>query len=198
MQPPSAGKSHRRVTDCTPAGGAFLFCEEKEPKVIQGCALKTRRTGTPARNGCAVPDRGLNGAYKVPQAHLPPPGLPRFGGGERPPFLCKPIALLTITMGQRLGSLQALTSPERRTAALHLSAHPGPFPAIGKGGGGKVGVPSGSQDPMGRGGRTAAGRAARSVTEGQLDSSGGCARRAPAATLGAILCAVRIDFRLPP
>ena len=33
--------------------------------------------------------------------------------------------------------------------------------------------------------------------EGQHDSSGGCARRAPAATLGAILCAVRIDFRLP-
>ena len=33
--------------------------------------------------------------------------------------------------------LQALTYPERRTAALHLSAHPGPFPAIGKGGGGK-------------------------------------------------------------
>ena len=33
--------------------------------------------------------------------------------------------------------LQALTYPERRTAVLHLSAHPGPFPAIGKGGGGK-------------------------------------------------------------
>ena len=27
---------------------------------------------------------------------------PRFGGGERPPFSCKPIAPLTITMGQRL------------------------------------------------------------------------------------------------
>ena len=40
-----------------------------------------------------------------------------------------------------------------------------------------IGAPDGSQDPMGRGGRTAAGRAARSVTEGQLDSSGGCARR---------------------
>ena len=33
--------------------------------------------------------------------------------------------------------LQALTYPERRTAALISSAHPGPFPAIGKGGGGK-------------------------------------------------------------
>ena len=34
--------------------------------------------------------------------HLPPPNLPRFGGGERPPFSCKPIAPLTITLGQRL------------------------------------------------------------------------------------------------
>ena len=32
----------------------------------------------------------------------PPPGLPRFGGGERPPFPCKPIAPLTITMSRRL------------------------------------------------------------------------------------------------
>ena len=55
--------------------------------------------------------------------------------------------------------LQALTYPEHRTAALILPAHPGPFPATGKGVGGK----------------------------------GRCA----AATLGAILCAVRIDFRLP-
>ena len=35
--------------------------------------------------------------------------------------------------------LQALTYPEHRTAALHLPAHPGPFPAIGKGGGGGKG-----------------------------------------------------------
>ena len=84
--------------------------------------------------------------------HLPPPGLPRFGGGERPPFSCKPPAPLTITMGQRLifrpiavphpnhrdpPPPQTLTYPERRTAALIFSAHPGPFPAIGKGGGGK-------------------------------------------------------------
>ena len=102
MQSPSAGISHKRETICTPAGGALLFCEEKEPKVIQGCALKTLRTGTPARNGYAVPERGLNGAYKVSQMHLPPPNLPRFGGGERPPFSCKPIAPLTITMGRRL------------------------------------------------------------------------------------------------
>ena len=53
--------------------------------------------------------------------------------------------------------LQALTYPECRTAALHLPAHPSPFPAIGKGGGGK----------------------------GQM---------LPQATLGATLCAVRIDF----
>ena len=39
--------------------------------------------------------------------HLPPPNLPRFGGGDRPPFFCKPIAPLTITMGQRPCTLQA-------------------------------------------------------------------------------------------
>ena len=91
----------------------------------------------PGKPKGGFPERGLNGAYKVSQMHLPPPNLPRFGGGERPPFLCKPIAPLTITMGQRPGSLQALTYPKRRTAALISSAHPGPFPAIGKEGGGK-------------------------------------------------------------
>ena len=93
--------------------------------------------------------------------------------------------------------MQALTPRERHPRFL-IARPSGPLSRHGKGGGGKVGVPSGSQDPMGRGGRTAAGRAARSVTEGQHDSSGGCARRAPVATLGAILCAVRIEFRLPP
>ena len=33
--------------------------------------------------------------------------------------------------------LQALTYPGRRTAALHLPAHQSPFPASGKGVGGK-------------------------------------------------------------
>ena len=40
-----------------------------------------------------------------------------------------------------------------------------------------TGVPARSQDLVGKGGRTAAGRAARSVTKGQHDLSGGCARR---------------------
>ena len=87
--------------------------------------------------------------------------------------------------------LQALT-PREFCSRLLITRPSGPLSRLGKGGGGKVGAPSGSQDPMGRGGCTAAGRAARSVTEGQHDSSGGCARGAPAATLGAILCAVRI------
>ena len=78
-----------------------------------------------------------DGLNKVSQMHLPPPGLPRFGGGERPPFFCKPPVPLTITMGQRLDSPQALTSPERRTVALIFPTHPSPFPASGKGVGGK-------------------------------------------------------------
>ena len=80
---------------------------QKSAKHAWGAAPRPRRTGTPARNGSAVPERGLNGAYKVSQMHLPPPGLPRFGGGERPPFSCKPPAPLTITMGQRPCTLQA-------------------------------------------------------------------------------------------
>ena len=35
-----------------------------------GQAPRPRRTGTPARNGCAVPKRGLNGAYREPAAHF--------------------------------------------------------------------------------------------------------------------------------
>ena len=37
----------------------------------------------------AVPKRGLNGAYRVPRAHLPPsPPLPRSGGGSSCPNHC--------------------------------------------------------------------------------------------------------------
>ena len=67
--------------------------------------------------------------------HLPPPNLPRFGGGERPPILYKPPPPLTITMGLRLGSLQALTPRERRSR--FPPARPsGPLSRIGNGGGG--------------------------------------------------------------
>ena len=45
----------------------------------------------PARNGFAVPKRGLNGAYKGLWAHLPPsPPLPRSGGGGSCPTSCLP------------------------------------------------------------------------------------------------------------
>ena len=72
------------------------------PQVENYPVLEPEKVLEAARKVYDLPDRGLNGAYKVPQAHLPPPNLPRFGGGERPPFSCKPIAPLTITMGQRL------------------------------------------------------------------------------------------------
>ena len=106
--------------------------------------------------------------------HLPPPSLPRFGGGERPPFSCKPPAPLTITMGQRLifrpiivphpnhrdrPPLQALT-PRELCSRFLITSPSEPLSRLGKGGGGK----------------------------GQM---------LPQATLGAILCAVRIDCRLP-
>ena len=61
----------------------------------------------PARKVYDLPERRLNGAYKVSQMHLPPPNLPRFGGGERPPILCKSIVQRTITMGRRRGVRKA-------------------------------------------------------------------------------------------
>ena len=91
--------------------------------------------------------------------HLPPPNLPRFGGGERPPFSCKPPAPLTITMGQRL---TVFASPNAPRASLSVPTCPpirAPFPHRERGWGERA--------------------------------------DAPAATLGAILCAVRIDFGLP-
>ena len=78
-----------------------------------------------------------DGLNKVSQMHLPPPGLPRFGGGERPPFLCKPPTPLTITMSLRLVlstspiSLRALNFP------FSIASPSGPLSRIGKGGGGK-------------------------------------------------------------
>ena len=114
----------------------------------------------PGKPKGGFPERGLNGAYKVPQAHLPPPNLPRFGGGERPPILYKPPPPLTITMGLRLGSLQALTPRERHPRFLIAS-------------------PS---EPLSR----------------HRERGWGERADTPLATLGAILCAVRIEFRLPP
>ena len=107
--------------------------------------------------------------------HLPPPSLPRFGGGERPPFSCKPLAPLTITMGQRLifrpiivphpnhrdpPPPQALTPRECYSRFI-------------------VACPSG---PLSR----------------HRERGWGERADTPVATLGAILCAVRIDFRLLP
>ena len=91
----------------------------------------------PGKPKGGFPERGLNGAYKVPQAHLPPPNLPRFGGGERPPIPCKPIAPLTITMGLRL---TVFASPNTPRASLSVPTCPpirAPFPPSGKGVGGK-------------------------------------------------------------
>ena len=143
-----------------PAGADFCSCKSQQntvkgdrfplDKPLSGALLRWIRKAFFLRKKPSV--LHADGLNKVSQMHLPPPDLPRFGGGERPPFSCKPPAPLTITMGQRLifrpiavphpnhrdpPPPQALTYPERRTAALIFSAHPGPFPAIGKGGGGK-------------------------------------------------------------
>ena len=92
--------------------------------------------------------------------HLPPPGLPRFGGGERPPFLCKPIAPLTITMSRRLAVFASPNTPRALLSVYSCQPIRAPFPPRERGWGERADT--------------------------------------PVATLGAILCAVRIDFRLPP
>ena len=103
----------QKVIDCTPTRRGLTFVRAK--------VSKTRSRGTdspltnpflspccagygfifrlPPKNKSVLRTDGLN---KVSVTHLPPPNLPRFGGGERPPFPCKPPAPLTITMGQRL------------------------------------------------------------------------------------------------
>ena len=177
---PSAGISHRRVTACTARRRGVPFAPPK------GTKSGSRGTDSPLTNPfpapcCAGYERRFSvkkpsvlhadGLNKVSVTHLPPPGLPRFGGGERPPFLCKLPAPLTITMGRRLifrpiivphpnhrdpPPLQALTPRECYSRFL-VASPSGPLSRLGKGGGGK----------------------------GQM---------LPQATLGAILCAVRIDF----
>ena len=123
----------RYTTGSPPRCGAPSFPH----KVLRPCGGPI----CPARKVYDLPERGLNGAYKVSATHF---YRPRAGAqkGEPPP----------LSPPQRRGTrgrinkyfkvdslrlLQALTYPECRTAALHLPAHPSPFPAIGKGGGGK-------------------------------------------------------------
>ncbi len=100
-----------------------------------------------------------DGLNKVSQMHLPPPNLPRFGGGERPPFCCKPPTPLTITMGQRLAVFASPNTPRALLSVFNCPPIRAPFPPRERGWGERADT--------------------------------------PVATLGAILCAVRIDFGLP-
>ena len=123
---------------CTATAGVALLTRQKCPKATWGKPqdpdAPERPPGKP-KGG--FPERGLNGAYKVPQAHLPPPNLPRFGGGERPPFLCKPIAPLTITMGLRLAVFATPNTPRILLSVPNYQPIRAPFPPSGKGVGGK-------------------------------------------------------------
>ncbi len=111
-----------------PAGADFCSCKSQQNTLgalPQDPDAPERPPGKP-KGG--FPDRGLNGAYKVSQMHLPPPGLPRFGGGERPPFLCKPPAPLTITMGQRLVVFASPNTPRALLSVYSCQPIRAPFP----------------------------------------------------------------------
>ena len=115
------------------------FDSPKVPKSDSGLRPKnpTHRNARPESQSDGFPERGLNGAYKVSQMHLPPPNLPRFGGGERPPFSCKPPAPLTITMGQRLVLFASPISLRALNFPFSIARPSGPLSRLGKGGGGK-------------------------------------------------------------
>ena len=106
------------------------FDSPKVPKSDSGLRPKnpTHRNARPESQSNGFPERGLNGAYKVSQMHLPPPNLPRFGGGERPPFPCKPIVPLTITMGQRLAVFASPNTPSDRLPPCTCPPIRAPFP----------------------------------------------------------------------
>ena len=72
-----------------PAGTSFCSCKRKQNTL--GGTPRPHAPERPLGTGCAVPKRGLNGAYRVSQTHLPPsPPLPRSGGGGSCPNHCSP------------------------------------------------------------------------------------------------------------
>ncbi len=88
----------------------------------------------PLGTGYAVPKRGLNGAYKVSQTHLPPlPPLPRNGGGGSCPTYCLlyfgawqvPTAMdsMEIVSYKVLARWQHSFSPQRRGTMVRVSKH---------------------------------------------------------------------------
>ena len=157
---PFGGASPLDAIISTPTRRGLTFVRAKVSKT------RSRGTDSPLTNPflspcCAGYERRFStkkpsvlhadGLNKVSQMHLPPPNLPRFGGGERPPFLCKPPAPRTITMGQRLifrpiivphpnhrdpPPPQALT-PRERCSRFPISSPSEPLSRLGKGGGGK-------------------------------------------------------------
>ena len=144
--------------------------------------------------------------------HLPPPNLPRFGGGERPPFSCKPPAPLTITMGQRLIFrpiivLTALRCP-KKSSHYSFARFFRPLRilrlASSATGGARLRIPN-PRDPPPSQALTPRERHPRFLIASpseplsrHRESGWGERTDTPVATLGAILCAVRIEFRLPP
>ena len=146
------------------------FPLDKNPFLSPCCAGYERRFS--AKKPSVLHADGL---YKVSVTHLPPPNLPRFGGGERPPFFCKPPAPLTITMGRRLILRPiAVPRPNHRDPpppqALTPREYRYRFP------------PASPSGPLSR----------------HRERGWGERADTPVATLGAYLCAVRIEFRLPP
>ena len=65
-----ASQSHTKGFGLYACRRGGTFAPPKVPKGGLGQAPRPRRTGTPARNGYAVPKRGLNGAYRESATHF--------------------------------------------------------------------------------------------------------------------------------
>ena len=82
MRAPDGGESFLGSLVCTATAGVALLTRQKCPKAIQGCALKTRRTGTPARNGCDGGPRKVARPCGERRAHRSGEGCPNQGVGS--------------------------------------------------------------------------------------------------------------------
>ena len=140
---PAGGAGLLDIIVGTPTRRGHPFVPTKGCKNGLGLRPKdpTHRNARPESQSDGFPERGLNGAYKVSQMHLPPPNLPRFGGGERPPILYKPPPPLTITMGLRLTVFASPNTPRASLSVSNRQPIRAPFPPRERGWGERADTP---------------------------------------------------------
>ena len=84
----TAGRALQKVLICTPTRRGLTFVRAKVSKTRLGRCPKTptHRNARPESQSDGFPERGLNGAYKVPRRICPLPTSPASGEGNALPF----------------------------------------------------------------------------------------------------------------